>query len=68
MVSSKTTSMGESTMKLNQGSQGSKKVDTYMDPEFWYHKGVVLNKKDQGKKGHVTPNSASAHNALKCYM
>ena len=23
-----------------------KKVDTYMDPEFWYHKGVVLNQND----------------------
>lgn len=32
------------------------KVDTYMDPEYWYHKGVVLNQNDSALKS-----------ALKCY-
>jgi len=34
----------------------AKKVDTYMDPEFWYHKGVVLNQ-----------NNDALQSALKCY-
>ena len=30
-----------STYRKSQSAP--KKLDTYMDPEFWYHKGVVLN-------------------------
>ena len=24
-------------------TNGGKRLDTYLDPEYWYHKGVVLN-------------------------
>ena len=39
-----------------KSSNVGKKLDTYMDPEFWYHKGVVLNK-----------NESALQSALKCY-
>ena len=29
-----------------KSSVATKKLDTYMDPEFWYHKGVVLNQNE----------------------
>lgn len=44
------------TNKSLKSSSMPRKVDTYMDPEFWYHKGVVLNQNDQALKS-----------ALKCY-
>ena len=38
----------KSTMKsgAKKSSSVTKKLDTYMDPEFWYHKGVVLNQNE----------------------
>ena len=42
-------------------------MDTYMDPEFWYHKGVVLNKKNSNKAdtdGKKDGNDQNARSAL----
>ena len=40
--------------------EASRKMDTYMDPEFWYHKGVVLNKKNTNKTMSLAKKSSSA--------